>query len=297
MGGDMAWILMPFVRMPGGEVETARPREIPVSSGFFSTLGIGWIAGRDFLPEEMERPSAAVIVNQAFVDRFLRGREPLGQEFEKLDDRPEPTRYRIVGVAANSRWNNLREPEQATIYTPLREAAGATLLVRGGTAGRWLRREIEAVAPALRVRGSILLSSQIGNLTVRERLLASLAGFFSAVALLLAGVGLYGVIHFAAVRRAREIGIRIALGARRSSVVELMMRDTSIPVAAGIVMGMAGGTVLARYLASQLFGVRPTDFWSLAAPVACILLAAAAALLPPAIRASGTDPVAALKQE
>ena len=105
------------------------------------------------------------------------------------------------------------------------------------------------------------------------------------------------MIHFAAVRRAREIGIRIALGARRSSVVELMMRDTSIPVAAGIVMGMAGGTVLARYLASQLFGVRPTDFWSLAAPVACILLAAAAALLPPAIRASGTDPVAALKQE
>jgi hypothetical protein len=278
-------------------VETVRPREVPVSAAFFATLGIRWIAGRDFLPEELERPSPAVIVNQAFVDRFLPGRNPIGEEFEKLNDDPEPARLRIVGVAANSRWNNVRENEQPTLYTPLREPASATLIVRTASNGAWLRREIEAAAPALTVRGSILLAAQIANLLVRERLLAALAGFFSLVSLLLAGVGLYGTIHFAAMRRTREIGIRIALGARRASVVRLIVAETSAPVLAGIVAGVLGGAMAARYVSSQLFGVKPTDFWSLAAPVACILAAAIVALLPPAIRASGGDPVAVLRAE
>jgi ABC-type antimicrobial peptide transport system permease subunit len=160
-----------------------------------------------------------------------------------------------------------------------------------------MARQIEAAAPALRVRRSISLAAQIDNLTIRERLLAVLSGFFSVVALLLAGVGLYGVMHFAAVRRTREIGIRIALGARRGSVVRLMAREMSWPLLAGMAAGMAGGPALARYLASQLFGVSPTDFGSFVVPAVCILAAAAAATLPPAIRASGADPMAALRQE
>jgi predicted permease len=298
MSGDMGWIMQPIVRIaPGGALEAVRPREVAVSAGFFATLGIRWIAGRDFVPEELDRPSPSVIVNQAFVDRFLGGRNPIGGEFEKLSDDPDPIRHRIVGVAANSRWNNVREDEHPTLYTPVRAPAGSTLIVRTASSGAWLRREIEAAAPALTVRGSILLAAQIDNLLVRERLLASLAGFFSAVSLLLAGVGLYGVIHFAALRRTREIAIRIALGARRASVVRLIMAETSAPVLAGIVAGILGGAMAARYVSSQLFGVKPTDFWSLAAPVACILVAALLALLPPAIRASGGDPVAVLRAE
>ena len=298
MAGDMGWIMQPFVRIvQGGALETVRPREVAVSAGFFATLGIRWMAGRDFLPEELDRPSPAVIVNQAFVERFLGGRNPIGEEFEKLSDDPDPVRHRIVGVAANSRWNNVREDEYPTFYTPLRAPAGSTLIVRTASSGAWLRREIEAAAPALAVRGSILLASQIDNLLVRERLLASLAAFFSAVSLLLAGVGLYGVIHFAAVRRTREIGIRIALGARRASVVRLIVAETSAPVVAGIVAGIGGGAMAARYVSSQLFGVKPTDFWSVAAPVACILAAALLALLPPAVKAASADPVAALRAE
>jgi predicted permease len=301
MGGDFVWILRPFVRMRGGAVETVRPVEVPVSAGFFQTLGVPWIAGRDFLPEEIDRPSQAVIVNQAFVDLFLSGRNPIGQTFDKLADDPDPVRLQIVGVAANARWNNLREPEQPTLYTPLRDAAGATLLVR--TSARTaslipvLRKEVEAAAPALTVRGSILLSSQIDNLLVSERLLATLAAFFSIVALLLAGVGLYGVMHFAAVRRTREIGIRMALGAKRGSVVRLMLSDTSIPLAAGVAAGIGAGGALARYLASQLFGVRPMEFWTLAAPLACIFIAAAVAVLPPALRAAASDPAAILRHD
>ncbi len=301
MGGDLVWIMTPIIRLPGGANETVRPREVPVSAGFFRAMQIRWIAGRDFLPEEIAATSPSVIVNQAFVDKFLPGQNPIGQRFDKLTDDPEPHRQQIVGVVANARYNNLREPDRPSIYTPLRDVAGATLNIRTNSKVASLipslRREIETAAPALTVRGSILLTSQIDNTLISERLLAFLAGFFSVAALLLAGVGLYGVINYAAVRRTREIGIRIALGAPRAAVVRLIVSGTSTPVFLGIVFGIAGGVALARYLASQLFAVQPTDFWSLAAPLACILIAAAAAVIPPALRAASTDPLIALRHD
>ncbi|HEV2690905.1 MAG TPA: ABC transporter permease [Bryobacteraceae bacterium] len=301
MGGDMVWIMTPIIRLPGRANEIIRPREVPVSAGFFAAMQIRWVAGRDFLPEEIANNSSSVIVNQAFVDKFLPGQNPIGQQFAKLSDDPEPTPQQIVGVVANVRYNNLRESEGPQIYTPLRNVSGATLNIRTGSSAAsqipQLRKETEAAAPALTVRSTILLASQIDNTLIRERLLALLSGFFSVVALLLAGVGLYGVINYAAVRRTREIGIRIALGARRAAVVRLIVSDTSIPVAAGIVLGIAGGIGLARYLASQLFGVKPADFWSLAAPLTCILIAAIAAVFPPAFRAAGADPLIALRHE
>ncbi|HEY1340959.1 MAG TPA: ADOP family duplicated permease, partial [Bryobacteraceae bacterium] len=301
MGGDMVWIMTPVIRLPGAANETIRPREVPVSAGFFRAMQIRWIAGRDFLPEEIAANSPSVIVNQAFVHQFLPGRNPIGQRFEKLTDDPDPVPQQIIGVVGNARYNNPREPEGPSIYSPLRDAARATLNIRPGAKANsripWLRKEIEAAAPTLMVRGSILLQSQIDNTLIGERLLAILAGFFSVAAVLLAGVGLYGVINYAAVRRTREIGIRIALGACRAAVVRLIVSDISMSVIVGISVGIAGGIGLARYLASQLFGVKPTDFWSLAAPLACILIAAVAAALPPALRAASADPLAALKYE
>ena len=301
MGGAMVWIMQPFVRFPGRARETLRPVEVPVSQGFFSAMRIRWMAGRDFLPEEIAQNSPAVIVNQAFVDKFLPGQSPIGQRFVKLGDDPEPILQQIVGVAANTRFNNLREMEGLAIFTPLRDAAGATLNIRTAsppaTLIPWLRKEIETSAPALRVTGTILLADQIDNTMIGERLLALLAGFFSVVALLLAAVGLYGVVNYAAVRRTREIGIRIALGARRASVVRLIVSGAATPVIAGIALGIAGGLGLARYLAAQLFGVKPAELWSIAAPVACLLIAALAAVLPPAVRAAGADPLAALRHE
>ncbi|HUE03827.1 MAG TPA: FtsX-like permease family protein, partial [Bryobacteraceae bacterium] len=195
----------------------------------------------------------------------------------------------------------VRELEGPSIYSPLRDVAGATLNIR--TASRsaslipWLRKEIETAAPALEVRGTILLADQIDNTLIGERLLALLAGFFSIVALLLAGVGLYGVVNYAVIRRTREIGIRIALGAPREEVVRSVVSGAAMPVIAGIVLGVAGGLGLARYLATQLFGVRPADLASIAAPVVCILIAAVAAVLPPAVRAASADPLVALRHE
>jgi putative ABC transport system permease protein len=301
MGGDMVWIMTPIVRFPGRANETVRPTEVPVSDGFFEAMKIRWIAGRDFRAEEIARNSPAVIVNQAFVDAFLKGRNPIGEQFEKLGNDPDPVPQQIVGVVANIRYNNLRESEEPTIYTPLRNAAGATLNARVVSESpallAFLRKEIETDAPTLMVHGSILLASQIDNTMISERLLAILAGFFAVVALLLAAVGLYGVINYTTVRRTREIGIRIALGSRRAAVVRLIVWETSSPVIAGIALGVGCGVALARYLASQLFGVKPADFQSLAAPVACMVIAALAAVLPPAFRAAGADPLDALRHE
>ncbi len=301
MGGDMVWIMTPFVRFAGRANELVRPFQIPVSDGFFNAMQIRWIAGRDFLPEEIARGSASVIVNQAFVEAFLPGKNPLGEIFDTIGDDPNPVRHQIVGIAGTVHYNRLREPDRPTIYTALRDVARATLNIRArsisAAALESLRKEIESVAPTVTVRNSILLESQIDNTLLSERLLALLAGFFSAVAVLLAAVGLYGVINYAAVRRTREIGIRIALGADRASVVRLIVSGASISVAAGIALGIMAGIMLARYLASQLFGVRPTDFWSLAAPIASVLLAALAASLPPAVRAAHADPLIALRHE
>ncbi|MGH9664993.1 MAG: ABC transporter permease, partial [Bryobacteraceae bacterium] len=108
MGGDMVWIMTPIIRLPGGVNEPVRPREVPVSAGFFNAMQIRWIAGRDFLPEEIAGSSASVIVNQAFADKFLGGRNPIGQRFDKLGDDPVPIRQQIVGVVASVRFNNPR---------------------------------------------------------------------------------------------------------------------------------------------------------------------------------------------
>ena len=301
MGGDLVWISLPIIRLPGRSNETVRPTEVPVSPGFFNAMKIRWIAGRDFGTEEMASPSPAVIVNQAFVKKFLAGRDPIGQVFEKISDDPTPVKQQIVGVVANARYNNLREPERPSIYTPLREVAGGTLNVRTRSSAvsliPSLRKEIESAAPELTVRGSILLESQIANTLISERLLAVLAGFFSVVALILASVGLYGVINYVAVRRTREIGIRIALGATRSAAVRLILFDTSTPLVAGIALGIITGIWMAHYLAAQLFEVKPNDFWSLSAPLICILIAAGVATLPPALRAASAHPLDALRHE
>jgi ABC-type antimicrobial peptide transport system permease subunit len=160
-----------------------------------------------------------------------------------------------------------------------------------------LRKQISAAAPDFSVRNSILLRNQIDNTLLRERLLAILAAFFSVLALLVSAIGFYGVIHYATLRRTREIGIRIALGARRRTVVSAIVSDTAVFLLLGISAGIAGGLGMGRYLSSQLFAVKPTSFGSLMIPVACTLLVALAAVLPPALRAASSDPLIALKYE
>jgi len=301
MSGAFGPMIAPQIRLPGGDWERTRPLYMAVSPGFFETMQIRLLSGRGFdVTDTPTSTASAVIVNQAFVEQFLKGRNALGQRIEQLTDDPEPVTLTVVGIVANVHYNNLREKLAPTIYTQLAGVNGIHLAVRtagdphGFTAS--LRKMIES-SGALKVTHVTTQSTTIDDAVLAERLLAILGGLFAAIALLLVTVGLYGVIRYAAARRQKEVGIRIALGAPRPAVLRLMCSDVAAPVAAGLIAGIAGGAIAARYLESILFQVRPTDAVSLAIPVVSIVSTALAAALPPALRASRIDPMSVLRHE
>jgi ABC-type antimicrobial peptide transport system permease subunit len=160
-----------------------------------------------------------------------------------------------------------------------------------------LRKQIEDANRSVKVTGMTLQSTQIDDTVISERLLAVLGGLFAAIALPLATVGLYGVIRYAAARRQKEVGIRIALGARRTAVLRLVWSDVAIPVVAGLLVGIAGGAAAARFLETVLYEVKPTDAASLVVPVLCIVVTCVVTALPPAMRAARTDPMTVLRHE
>jgi ABC-type antimicrobial peptide transport system permease subunit len=153
-----------------------------------------------------------------------------------------------------------------------------------------LKDDIERVDPMVRVTGVILESTHIDDTMVRERLLAILSGFFAPLALILAAIGLYGVLNYSVALRAKEIGIRLALGARHWVVIRVVIADILLLTAIGVAIGMCGGLVLARFLGAFLFEVHPSDFWSVTLPLACLLTASGIAAYPAVARAVRVDP-------
>jgi predicted permease len=302
IGGAFGWVITPTIRIPGHEPVPHGAAYLEVSPGFFGAMQIRVLDGREFIPRDTEaEPASAVIINQAFARQYFPGENPLGRRFEQRGDDPQMIPQRIVGIVRDAKYNNLREGVRPTIYAPLRRINGATLEVRTTAdplaVASTLRQEIPRVDQALRVTSVTLQSTRIDNTLLGERLLALLAGFFAMVAIVLAAVGLYGVLTHAVIRRTKEIGIRIALGARQWMVVRLILTDITLATVMGLIAGIAGGIAFARVLAAVLFEVKPSDFWSLALPLACLLLASAMAAIPPAVRAARVDPIVALRHE
>lgn len=240
-------------------------------------------------------------MNQAFARRYFPGESPLGRHFSLVDQDQKLADQEIVGLAGDAKYLNLRDPIPPTVYVPQRNDRRVTIELRTAAdpaaVAAALRPEIARINPALRIEDVTTQSRLVDDTIVRERLLALLSGFFAIVALLLAAVGLYGVLSYAVARRTGEIGIRLALGARSAAVVRLVVGDVALLVAAGLAGGVAVGLLLARFLASLLFEVRPSDFWSIAAPLAWLLIATALAALPAAARAVRIDPTVALRYE
>ncbi len=291
---------------------------LDVSPGWLNLMEIPLIAGRDFRPYDFAQwawwgnpaPATAApgtaIVNEAFAQEYFQGENPLGRYFEKTDGR---SRFQVVGVVRNARYRDLRGPVLPVAYVPFRwvnqggapqPKRWATFLVR--TTGpnpllvaSPLRQEVSR--SGFRV-DNIRTQEEINQShTIRERLLAKLALFFASVALLLAGVGLYGVLDYSVVQRHREIGIRMAIGARAGSIVRLITMDMLAMVAVGATAGLAFGLVAARYLEALLYQVRPTDSLLLAEPALWILAIASLSALPAIARAVHIDPAATLRSE
>jgi predicted permease len=290
------------LRIPGQAVDTVEHYYLPVSPRFLETMRIRLVAGRDFEWRDFqEESSSAVIVNESFVRRFFPGDSALGRRFFRVGRGNTLIAQDIVGIAGDAKYDSVRDTTPPTVYAPLRPEGWASVQVRSHLEPRalaaLLRNELPRVHPAFRMTEFTLQSTLVDNTLVRERMLALLSGFFSIVAIVLVAVGLYGVLSYGVVQRTREIGIRVALGARPSRIARLVLSETGLVTVLGLGLGLAGGLAASRFVVALLYDVRPSDVWSIAAPVASLLVACSLAALVPALRAVRVDPMTALRYE
>jgi putative ABC transport system permease protein len=273
----------------GGHVNFDR-----VGPGYFQTLRTPILKGREFTPTDDERSPRVAIVNQAFVRAYLEGGEALGRRV--IVDEPRNPTLEIIGVVKDVRSRSLREPAIPALYVCLfqrNEASFATLSVHAGGS-------FTQVASALRREFSVEphpLDDQVEKTLIQERLMARLATSFGALAVILASVGLYGLMAYTVSRRTNEIGIRMALGATRESVLWLVMRDALKLLVLGTAIGLPAAWGLSRLIATLLFGLTPTDPLTVAGATATLALWGLAAAFLPARRAARVDPMAALRIE
>jgi predicted permease len=279
---------------------------LSVSPGWLSTMKIPLVSGRDFRPQDTS-PGAA-IVNETFVKTFFPGQDPIGRSFERGANQPL---YKIVGVTPDVPYRELREPSRAVFYIPFAEIDDQSAPTVVGFATFALHTDAQnplALANSLRQliaqRNNGLRVSNITtqldlfrDQTIRERLLAMLAAFFAAVALLLAGIGLYAVLNYSVLQRRREIGIRMAIGSTRAGIVRIVTLDVFLMIALGGCAGVALGFGAARYVESLFYQVKATDADIIALPTCAILLTALVATLPAVLRALRTDPTEILRAE
>ena len=298
----------------GRPAQDDAPYFLGVSPDYFDTMRIGRLAGRDFRIGDIaptrdgQQPVAGVgIVNEAFARAFFDGRDPTGRQVlvrqYKLgpDDREVEAPMEIVGLVRDTAYRDLREPMRPTVFVPNEARSQSALIVRTTAdpvmLGPTLRRAVTQSRADFRVMNVGTQSAFVQRQLLQERLLATMSLFFAAVALLLAGVGLYGVLNYAVIQRRREIGVRMALGARAAHVVRRVTKEMLAPVGAGSILGLAGGLAFGRLVQSILFEVKATDAVSVAAPLFTIAVVAALAALPPAIRAVRIDPAQTLRSE
>lgn len=288
----------------------AKPDERPdphvqfCSPGFFRTLQIPLIAGRDFTDRDIKGAPKVAIVNQRFAARYFGKASPIGRHFGMGIDPGTKLDIQIVGLAGDTKYENLREPVPEEMYLSYAQSGSsndAVVYVRASGSPdsvfnqlRAAARSVDAEVPITRMR---TLEDELEVSLLTERLLATLSSVFGGLATLLAALGLYGVMAFLVTRRTREIGIRMALGAGQNSVVWMVLRETLILAGIGVAIGLSAAYGLTRYIQAQLFGVQATDLLTMAAAALGIAAVAAIAGYLPARRATGIDPMTALRFE
>jgi predicted permease len=301
---NSSWSLAIRVPSPSGE-KPGGSRFTYVSPRYFETMGIRLLAGRDFNDFDRADSRAVAIVNETFVKRYLGTANPIGAQMRTVGEPGSPpTSYEIIGVVGDTKYGNLRDATPSMTFVPITQNPDrrplAIIAVR--SAGNQdaivsdLRNRFRTAHADLPARFTVF-ERQVQDGLSRERLMAWLAGFFGAVAATLVVIGLYGLLSYVVQRRTNEIGIRVALGATRSSIGGLVLRQTLGLVAAGLAIGVPVSVVAGRSAGSLLFGVRPTDAPTLVAAAALLAAIAICASLVPAWQAARVDPIRALRQE
>jgi predicted permease len=289
------------VAAPDANRDTALDR---VGADYFTTLGIPLLAGRDVEPRDGADAAKVAIVNAAFAARFFGRASALGRHVTTIDPSGDRTVYTVVGVAADAHAHGLRRAVEPRFFVPAEQRASGsgtrTLLVRTRMDAPALQAALAGTVAAidreLAVTEVISTRGHIARLTAEERALAQLATLFGVVAVILAALGLYGVLAFGVARRTQEIAVRMALGAESRGVVRMILSENFLLLAAATGAGSVLATLGARVLRSQLYGITAEDPATLAGAAGVLLLVATIAVYLPARRASRIEPMAALRR-
>jgi predicted permease len=273
---------------------------IAAAPGFFVTMQTPLIAGRDFDERDQGSPNVA-IVNQAYAARYFPTQNPVGQYLSATVTRP-PSDLQIVGVVKDVTTRSLRQAPRPTVYVSYFQRAPRTdaLVIRAAGSlsqiASAIRKELQPSFPDTTIE-VLALTDQVGRTLVKERLVANLAGGFGVLGLALACIGLYGLLGYSVVRRTREIGIRMALGAQRRGVLWMIARRALRLVAVGVALGLPLAWMASRWLRSMLFGLTATDPSVMAGAVVLLAMAGMLAAYFPARQATQVDPTIALRHE
>ena len=285
----------------------AKTKEVPmtymnaIGPGYFATIGEPLVHGREFTRRDREGAPYVAVVNEQLAKKFWPGRDPIGQRFKTgaLGD----NEIEVVGVVRDSIYRDLREPKQEILYVPILQgdfgAATLHLRITGDPALVFneLRAQARAVDRSVPLFGMRTLETQIGETLSTERMLATVSTILGALAIVLAMVGLYSVLANAVAQRAREIGIRMAVGAARTQVIGMVMRDTLRMVLIGVLVGIPVSLAASRWIASFLYGIKAQDPVTYAAIAALVIAAGLAAAYIPSRRASRVDPMVVLRYD
>ncbi|HXF38644.1 MAG TPA: ABC transporter permease [Blastocatellia bacterium] len=289
--------------IPQSEAEDLIVSDMMVGPSYCETLGLPVLLGREIGPQDTESSPKVAVVNQAFAEYFFHGENPIGRRFGFGDEPKDSAEVEIVGVIGDAKYEDAREKPLRTVYRPILQVKDYSANLEIRTQGDPLsmtstvRSAIAQLDDKLPIVGVNSLEKQFADSLQQERLIAQLVSFFGLLALILACIGLYGVMANTVMRRTNEIGIRMALGAERARILWMVLRETLVLVFIGIAIGIPGAIVAARLVSTQLYGLTAADPLTLFAAAVVLIAVAALAGYLPARRASRVDPIVALRYE
>jgi predicted permease len=272
-----------------------------LSPRYFETMGIPVLEGRDFDRRDIRKDSKVAIVNREFAEHFFGSRSAVGRHLGRGDGPDTELDIEIVGVVENTLYEGPREGVRRQVFIPNWGKIDSAFYVRTSMTSQAaygvIRNEVKQLDASLPVYEMKTLAAQLDETLLSERLIALLSVGFGLLATLLAMIGLYGVMAFAVARRTKEVGVRIALGARPGAVIWLVMKEVLLLLAIGLAIGVPAGVGLGKFVSSQLYGIEGSTAWIAVSAVIVLVAVASAAGLIPARRAGRTNPILALRYE